>query len=104
MIERTNKYLILVIPPKGAPEVRAIKTFVEDMDSVIENKKADFDYYNGVIIATNGNRDGLPRNENIKDLEVYGTCYLIGNDKKSADFASLKYEDINKFLNKLFTH
>jgi hypothetical protein len=104
MIERTNKYLIFVIPPKGAPEIRAIKTHIEDMDSVIENKRANFDFYDGVIIATNGDWDGLPRNENIKDLDVYGTCYLIGDDKKSTDFASLKYEDINRFINKLFTH
>jgi len=93
-----GKYLILVIPPTGQPESKVIQTDVVSMDAVLECKRAEFNYYKDVIIATNANCEGLPQNENMKHLDVYGTCYLIGNNSQDDDFKSLKTKDIKRLM------
>lgn len=95
-------FLILVVPPEGRPRTRIIKATVDGLDSVIENSKARFDYYHDLIIATNDDHCKLPRNEHIKDLEVWGTCYFIGNQDND-DFKALKTGEINKLLSMMFS-
>lgn len=102
MEKNPTNYLILVVPANGRPRTRTIIATVQGLDSVIENPKARFDYYHDLIIATNDDHGKLPRNEHIKDFDVWGTCYFIGNQDND-DFKSLKTGEINKLLNAMFS-
>lgn len=93
------KFLVLIIPPDRPCRLAHIGRRVESMDSIVEHKRAKFDYYDGVIIGENAFTDGLKRNEHITGRKVYGTCYLIGNYADD-DFRSLTLDEINRLFPK----
>ena len=96
------RYLILVVPPEGVVQVQKVKGVIESLNEILESCQAEFDVYENLIIATNKERNKLPRNKNMGDLEIYGTCYFIGNDKKNGDFKSLSLVEINRLLKRFY--
>ena len=91
------KFLILIVPSDGEPYLKFIKTHINNMEEIVESKKAIFEYYGKVIIATNRKTEGYIKNNHVKNKECYGTCYFIGNSRND-DFRSLNEKEINNLL------
>jgi cytochrome c peroxidase len=94
-----SKFLVLIIPPNKPCRLAYIGHAIEKMEEALESKKASFDYFDDVIIATNKDKSGLKKNPHIEGMDVCGTCYLIGNQKDD-DFRSLTLKEINHLFPK----
>lgn len=92
-------FLILVVPIDGKPVVKKIKSDIQSMEKVLDSGKADFDYYKDAIIATNTNIKGLEKNKRIRRPGVYGSFYIIGNNRSNNDFCSLTPDQIVHYKN-----
>ena len=98
-----NRYIdVLYKQPNKKPKKVRIENNLEDMRKLVGGDIKILNYSDVLLVCNNkGKIKGLEPNVLLKNNMIYGSFFIVGDDKEKADFISLTEKQFTKFKNEL---